>query len=313
MDRAINDATLVKAGDIFQYYIALLDCFKMNVGDKLQIETNGDVSLITELSKNSFQKEVKHHFGNKNLADRDEDFWKTLSNWYVDYDRISGFSNLILYTTASISTASAFFNWGDKKAEDKLSALLAIGKVQKENEKIFRKYYSKIFDDDLYEEKKLIDILGRFTIESSQHQIAGISSEFSQYIGYIPETNRDAYIAALLGRILSSVTEPPHQWEVTREEFDLILQQEAPAYINALQRPLPTEFEDMELPDKNIQPLLEKHFVDEIRRIEFEKQIPNAISDYWKAENTVIKYFRDDFLYLGSLKHYRKDLTSKLK
>lgn len=68
MDRAINDATLVKAGDIFQYYIALRDCFKMKTGDKLQIEVNGDVSLIAESSKNSYQKEVKHHFG-KNVLE----------------------------------------------------------------------------------------------------------------------------------------------------------------------------------------------------------------------------------------------------
>ena len=59
MDRAINDATLGKAGDIYQYYIALRDCFKMKTGDKLQIEINGDVSLITNLSQESFQKEVK--------------------------------------------------------------------------------------------------------------------------------------------------------------------------------------------------------------------------------------------------------------
>ncbi len=313
MERAVNDATLQKAGDIFQYYIALRDCFNMNVGDKLQIETNGDVSIISELSKNSFQREVKHHFGKKNLADRDEDFWKTLSNWYLDYDRLTGFSNLILFTTASISTESPFYNWDNKETEDKLSTLLAIGKIQKENEKIFRKYYNKIFDEKLYEENKLIDILKRFTIESSQHQIAGVSSEFDQYIGYIPKPNRDNYVAALLGRILSIITQPPHQWEVTKEEFDLILQQEAPAYIDPNQRPLPTEFADMDIPEHNRQPLLEKHFVQEIRRIEYEKQIPNAISDYWKAEKTVIKYFRDDFLYLRSLDHYRKDLESKLK
>ena len=65
MERAINDATLGKVGDIFQYYIALRECFKMNSCDKIQIETNGDVSLIAELTKNSFQEEVKHHFGKK--------------------------------------------------------------------------------------------------------------------------------------------------------------------------------------------------------------------------------------------------------
>lgn len=41
MTRAVNDATLQKAGDIYQYLIALRDCFELNDGDTLQIETMG--------------------------------------------------------------------------------------------------------------------------------------------------------------------------------------------------------------------------------------------------------------------------------
>ena len=48
MTRAINDATLNKAGDIYQYLIALRDCFELNDGDILQIEVNGDVSIIND-------------------------------------------------------------------------------------------------------------------------------------------------------------------------------------------------------------------------------------------------------------------------
>lgn len=63
MTRAVNDATLQKAGDIYQYLIALRDCFELNDGDTLQIETNGDVSIINDVG-GRFQREVKHHFGN---------------------------------------------------------------------------------------------------------------------------------------------------------------------------------------------------------------------------------------------------------
>lgn len=313
MDRAINDATLGKAGDIYQYYIALRDCFKMKTGDKLQIEINGDVSLITNLSQESFQKEVKHHFGKKNLAERDKDFWKTLSNWYVEYDKISDFSNLILFTTASISSKSPFYKWNEKGANDKLNILLDIGKETKEREETFRKFYNKIFDRNLFDEGKIKDILRRFTIEASQYQITGISSEFNQYIGYIPECNRDLYIAALLGRIVSIVKEPPHKWEVTRDLFDLILQQESPNYVNKIQSPLPVEFENLELSEESIKLLHEKNFVEEIKRIQYEREIPYAISDYWRAQNTVIRYFRDNFLYVDSLKHYRNDLEVRLR
>lgn len=81
MTRAVNDATLQKAGDIYQYLIALRDCFELNDGDTLQIETNGDVSIINDVG-GRFQREVKHHFGNTSISDRDIDFWKTLANWY---------------------------------------------------------------------------------------------------------------------------------------------------------------------------------------------------------------------------------------
>lgn len=107
MTRAVNDATLQKAGDIYQYLIALRDCFELNDGDTLQIETNGDVSIINDVG-GRFQGEVKHHFGNKSILDRDIDFWKTLANWYVDYERVKNFSNYILSTTAQFKVILRF-------------------------------------------------------------------------------------------------------------------------------------------------------------------------------------------------------------
>lgn len=313
MNRAINDATLVKAGDIFQYYIALRDCFKLNSGDKLQIEVNGDVSLMAVLSMNSFQKEVKHHFGEKKLSDRDVDFWKTLSNWYVEHDRITTFTSLILHTTATISADSPFYNWNNKKTNEKITVLQSIGQLNKMREETFRKYYNKIFAEEFYDENKLLDILSRFTIESSQNQISGISKEFSSYIGHIPENNRDNYIGALLGRIVSIVKDPPHRWEVTREEFDKILQQESPAYSSPSEKPLPSDFAEVNIPTHTARSLLNKEFVEAIRKIQYNKQIPDAISDYWRAEMTVIKYFKDDFLYLRSLPLYENELKRQLK
>ena len=116
MTKAVNDATLNKAGDIYQYLIALKDCFELNDGDALLIETYGDVSIINDVS-GRFQKEVKHHFGNKSISDRDIDFWKTLANWYVGYDPVKNFSNYILSTTAKIQSNSPFNGWNNMKKE----------------------------------------------------------------------------------------------------------------------------------------------------------------------------------------------------
>ncbi|MGE7908434.1 ABC-three component system protein [Lysinibacillus xylanilyticus] len=312
MDRAVNDATLVKAGDIFQYYIALRDCFKMKKGDKIQIEINGDVSLISDKSNVSFQREVKHHFGISNLSDRDVEFWKTLSNWYMDFDRIKLFSHLILHTTSGLSSKSSFYEWNDKKPVEKIKILESIGKINKEKEVTFRSYYNKIFSKDLFDEGKLLNILERFTIEFKQNNITAISEEFSSYIGHIPENNRDNYIGALLGRIISLIKEPPHCWEITKEGFDEILQQESPAYSNPNLKPFPNEFSEKKIPEQKVKILEQKNFVSAIRTIEFDNQIANAVSDYWKTEMTLVKYFTDDFLYLNSLSSYKDELQNQL-
>ena len=200
MNKAINDATLQQAGTNYQYLIALKDCFELNDNETLQIEIHGDVSIINNLG-GLYQKEVKHHFGEKSLSNRDIDFWKTLANWYTDYERAIGFSHLILSTTANISTSSPFSAWNESKKEEKLRIVREIGNPTKEKEETFRSQYNRIFNDS-YNEEHLLNILDRLTIASSQTSLTGISSQFSKYIRTIPEANRDGYIGALLGRIL---------------------------------------------------------------------------------------------------------------
>jgi len=309
--RAVNDATLQKAGDIYQYLIALKDCFELSDGDTLQIETNGDVSIINDMG-GRFQKEVKHHFGKNSISDRDIDFWKTLANWYVDYERVKGFSNYILSTTSSIKDSSPFYNWNSITKFEKLNCLKSIGAASKGKEKEFRSQYNRIFGDS-YDENHLLVILDKFTIEAAKPSIAGISNEFSKYVGHIPSENRDGYIGALLGEILIKVKNPPHKWEVTKSAFDEILQAQTVAYGTKGTAPLPNEYAKAELPTDKITTFEQKKFVASIREIKYEKMVPSAMSDYWKADLTVAKYFRDNLMYLESLEAYTEDLSVKLR
>lgn len=311
MTRAVNDATLNKAGDIYQYLIALRDCFELNDGDTLQIETNGDVSIINEVG-GRFQKEVKHHFGNKSISDRDIDFWKTLANWYVDYERVKSFSNYILSTTATIQINSPFYGWNSMKKAEKLKCLKDIGNITKEKEETFRRQYNKIFVDS-YNENCLLEILDKFTIEDAKASIEGISNEFSKYIGHIPSENRDGYIGALLGEILIKVKNPPHKWEVTKAVFDEILQLQSTAYGTKGTAPLPKEYAKADVPKEKITTLKQKKFIASIREIQYDKMIPDAASDYWKADLTVAKYFKNNLMYLESLDSYVEDLSTKMQ
>ena len=311
IEKAVNDATKQKAGDIYQHLIALRDCFELNDGDTLQIETQGDVSIINDAG-GRFQREVKHHFGDKSISDRDIDFWKTLANWYTDYERVKFFSDYILSTTATIRSDSPFNGWNNIKKEEKLKRLKEIGAVSKKNEETFRCQYNRIFGDS-YDENHLLEILDKFTIEAAKISIAGISNEFSKYVGHIPPENKDRYIGALLGEILIKVKNPPHKWEVTKPAFNEILQAQTAAYGTKGTAPLPKEYAKAELPTDKITMLERKKFVEAIREIKYEKMVPSAISDYWKADLTVAKYFRDNLMYLESLDAYTEDLSVKLR
>ena len=124
----------------------------------------------------------------------------------------------------------------------------------------------------------------------------GISEEFSKYIGHIPDTNRDSFIGALLGRILILVKDPPHKWEVTRAAFEKMLQAESAAHIDAQKRSLPTEFAQSEVPIEQENELQDKRFVKAIHDIAYTQMVHDAISDYWKMDMTVFQYFHNDIV-----------------
>lgn len=310
MTSAINDATKKQVGTIYQFLIALRDCFELRDDDTLLIETYGDISVINS-TKGLFQKEVKHHFTEEKLAERNIDFWKTLANWYTEYNRVKDFSNFILSTTAIICDTSPFFKWNFLKKEEKLKRVKAIGAIKKVNEKMFRTQFERIFNDT-YDENRMLNILDKFTLECAQLSIKDISKAFSMYVGHIPEENRDGYIGALLGEILIKVKNPPHRWEVTKSAFEQILQKQTASYGTKGTAPLPNEFAKAVVPENKIMEFKQKKFVKSIQEIEHEQMILEAISDYWKTDLTIAKYFKNNFMYLESLEDYIGDLFSKM-
>lgn len=310
MDTAINDATLKQAGNIYQYLIALRDCYGLEDGELLQIEINGDVSIISN-EQGKFQKEVKHHFGNKSLSDRDEEFWKTLANWYTEYERVKNFSEFILSTTASVSDNSPFCDWNELEKHEKLKRITKIGAEKKEREDGFRKQYNRIFDDS-HNEEQLLGILDKFIIENARTSLPGIAQEFDKHIGHIPSENRDEYIGALLGEILIKVKNPPHKWEVTKQEFEKILQRVTPSYMEKDVVPLPSSYATAQVPEGEVSELEQKKFVKAIRDIKHDRMITEAISDYWKTDITIAEYFQNNFMYLSSLEQYKSNLKSRM-
>lgn len=311
MCKAINDATSSIKGDIYQFIIALSDCFDLNEGDHLLIEVHGDVSI---LNKNSghMQKEIKHHESNVNLSERGVDFWKTLANWYVSYDLIKNYENLILFTTSKIRTDSRLRNWNNIDTTDKLNILKAIGAPSKEREDTFRTEYLRIFNDS-YNEQKLLDILSKFKIEQERENINTISKSIYKRIPYIPDKNRDGFIAEILGTILLKVTKPPYKWDISYDDFKKCLQEVTPRYDKENCIPLSTEFAYQEPAEEEKKELLDKVFVAEIRAINYLEVISQAVSDYWKTIKTVANYFSSEPVYCKDLDLYKNNLKGQME
>lgn len=182
---------------------------------------------------------------------------------------------------------------------------------EKDREEGFRKQYNRIFNDS-YNEEQLLDILDKFFIENTRTSLPGISQEFQKYIGHIPNENQDGYIGALLGEILIKVKNPPHKWEVTRQEFQEILRRVTPSYMEEGVVPLPGSYAMAQVPEEEVSELRQKKFVKAIQDIKHERMITEAISDYWKTDITILKYFQNNFMYLNSLEQYKSNLESRM-
>lgn len=310
MAKAINDATQSKMGDIYQYIIALKDCFALKKDETLLIEVQGDVSTINK-NNGLVQKEIKHHIAEDNLTDRDVDLWKSLANWYVSYDEIKKFDSLVLYTTSIIPSNGKLEEWNNKTKEEKLAILIEIGAEKKEREKTFRSEYDRIFNDG-YNKENLLDILDKFTIENKQANIEKITETIYPSIITIPDENKWNFIASLLGVILMSITNPPFKWNITYDAFQKIVQTEAAKYYRTDCLPLPLEFARQEPDKKSADALLEKVFVKAIKDIEYDEVIPEAVSDYWKSSMTITKYFQDNPTYCRDIELYQIDLKTKM-
>ena len=308
---AINDATKQKMGDIYQYFIALFDCFSLKQGESMLIETEGDVSIVSCSGQNRVQKEVKHHLRKQNLSDRDEDFWNTLDNWCKNKHSTATFEKLIFFTTSGISEKSIFYNWNTANAAARYCLLKACGEKRRKLESSFRKHYENIFSENTLTQEDRIDILGKIEIWSKQSLISEIDQIFAEATRHIPLENRRLYIEFLLGHIMGKVADPPHKWHVSFDEFEQMLIDATGRYSKSNRVYLPPSTEGEPSPEDSAM-LQEKVFVKEIEHIEYNEVIHSAIVDYWRTHTQVLRSAQNNILFMASLPAYKDDLKRRL-
>ncbi len=311
MKTAINDATLQKIGDIYQYFLALLECFSLKPNETMTIETYGDISRISPNNQRNLQKEIKHHIKEQNLNDRNADFWNTLKNWCTESSLMTSFDKLLFYTTAKIQRNSIFYEWNEKTPREKYETLKKCGESIKAKEKTFRAHYSSIFSSSLTQ-KEIEGVLKKVEIWSDQLVISRIDELFFEVVRHIPEPNKRLYIEYLLGCVIGKVIDPPHKWIVEAEEFNQMVIDATARFSKSDTVNLRRYSTDGEPSAQQLDLLSDKVFVKEIERIEYSEVISEAITDYWRTHKQVISKAQNDMLFMESLPSYRTDLLRRL-
>ncbi|KLE06521.1 hypothetical protein AF78_03075 [Aliarcobacter butzleri L353] len=123
MDKIKQNALSTKMGDIYHYYLAIKLLLENNNWGKCEIEKLGDIALIDKNNKQIFNIEVKHHIEKNELKIYEEEFLKTLSNWFDIRNLFDENTKLILMTTSTISQDNPLRHWNQYDSNKKYKTL----------------------------------------------------------------------------------------------------------------------------------------------------------------------------------------------
>lgn len=294
MSKIKQNALSQKMGDVYHYYLTIKLLLENNDWTKCEIEKFGDISLLDENGMQICNIEVKHHESKNELKVYEEEFLKTLSNWFDIRTLFNEKTKLILMTTSTISSGNPLEHWNKFNSNKKYKT------IQENQTKKDESYYvniSKYFFSMNKNPDELKRMLEKIEIKHSLFNILEIRDEIKQtshfrLFGDV-EGKKDKVIDELYG-LISSGLENKDKWEITKSEFDQKLIESTTLIQDKIVRT------DNTVNTKNIDVSItnykDKQFIRKLENIEFKEDIfQSAINDYAKtiievAERMTLSY-----------------------
>lgn len=314
MSRKKQDATDQIMGYFYQYMFAAAKCLVLDNGSII-VESLGDVTILDDEENVIEQYEIKYHDCSNNLTPRSDDFWKTLYNWLLNLDVSLNCQSLILYTTSEIKNTSRFYNWNALDELEKYKIIYKIYEEDKNKKQVNqdrKKYYDLIFCKDNYSELKTI--LKKFRIESNEEGFKDIKNKVmnAQIFKLYLDNEKEILFNGLYANLINiPVVKNKQDWKISYNEI-----------IEILRRLRPNVKEDRfiiddlasnnKLTEEEKLQYLEKNFVKEIKRIEYDEQIDSAIMDYFKANVNLNAQFKKNPAFTGEYNKYVDNLDLKI-
>lgn len=306
-----TDNTLKMLGFHYQYLIVIDYALSTtSEEDTILIEKVGDFSTNQEIV------EIKHHTdSNHILSNNHIDFWKTLSNFKNKLKDIREYEykRLILLTTSIIKEDSSFYNWNNKKADEKLRVLENIKSSGIPDG--IEKYVSNIFTfDNAYSKDDLKYLLKMFIINENHLDFSRKINRIIKYQALRPIKDNELkrqFIFDCFGFLIKIMDPKTGEWAFRLSDFynfyrmQIRKYQEGDKFLPSL---LPNEL------NYDSQKYSSRNFVRELVTIEIKnRDIVKAVDNYHKYNLTHIKLIDSDISFISPLEEYDKSIVDNLQ
>lgn len=293
-----NNATDSIKGVMYQFYIALDYCFALRKGERIYVERFGDITISSDS-----QIEIKNY--SSPLTDTHENLWKTLKNWLeANFDPLL-YKHLVLLTTQYLGSKSILFGWNDLDANEKLETLQKIQEAYQKRAKKDRtidELITIVLSED--NRSRLNDVLSKFTITTEHPNSEELYEKLKEIHGKgVLVENRGRYIDSLMGFIISPKIADQTGWEISYDEFTA----QVSAYTD-LYRSKTIIFPSHTKPSVDSTQYNTHLFVQKINAIELYNEIPYAITDYVRTQETILDELKNHAVPESSYKTYEENL-----
>ncbi len=274
--------SLKKWEDVFHYYVAIKLLLDNNSWNKCQIEQFGDIALFDQDDKQIYNIEVKHHESQNELKIYEEEFLKTLSNWFDIKNLFNENTKLILMTTSTISSGNPLQYWNLVNSDKKFKT---IQENQTKNDGTYYANISKYFFKINKNIDELKNVLDKFDIQHSLHNILDIRNEIKKTSHFRlfgdSEEKKDKVIGELYA-LIGEGLESKDKWEIKKSEFDQKLKESTALIQDKILRT--NNSVSTKNIDTNISSYKDKQFIKKLENIEFKEDVfQSAIDDYAKT------------------------------
>jgi len=312
MSNIRHSALSQKMGDVYHYYIAIDLFFKIEDWEKCSIEEQGDIVFFNSDDKQILNIEVKHHIESKELNIYDEEFQKTLYNWYNIQEQFDTNTKLQLLTTSTIFNNNSLYNWNKYSSDKKYKTLIENQKKSNGNYYVnVQKYFLKINKDTV----KLKELLQKIDIIHSLPNIEEIKKEIMKkhYFNIFSNIEQKKEVINSLYGLIANGLKDKKTWQLTKDEFTQKIKELSSM---AQDKKLRTD-NDVKLSeaDRDIEKYKEKLFIKKLDNIEFKEDVFSmAVDDYARAIIEVSQRMKisTSLEYDSRLKEYNNSLIRRV-